>query len=304
MRRKHWNLFRHCPSLSPCAAPSTRKVGITVSFLPAVRCHARKALPWFWVSGISTKTSWIVSTANQFLAAMQANHRQQIAWPNLSHIYCQCLLHCSGEICRYSPATYTPAGKFPSTAGHWWKLNSSITFLKLKLDLASRWSLSSVLTCFQLSVLWNHQCTFSHGASAVTLTAQAPPSVTAGSWAPFVRRTCLGQCTLMLRHKFATTSHISYLHTHAYLLFKLFVLQVYMHEPIMWKLSDRRGIDPETFRSESAAWLPACTTAYLPTVPISSGQSRFGDRNPTSRPTTQKNRFVPICPDQRPKTRF
>ena len=42
-----------------------------------------------------------------------------------------------------------------------------------------------------------------------------------------------------------------------------------------------------------------CT--YLPTVPISSGQSRFGDRNPTSRPTTQKSRFVPICPDQRPK---
>ena len=36
---------------------------------------------------------------------------------------------------------------------------------------------------------------------------------------------------------------------------------------------------------------------YLPTVPISSGQSRFEDRNPTSRPTTQKadsSRFVPI----------
>ena len=43
---------------------------------------------------------------------------------------------------------------------------------------------------------------------------------------------------------------------------------------------------------------------YLPTVPISSGQSRFGDRNPTSRPTTQKNRIVPICPDQRPKHDF
>ena len=43
--------------------------------------------------------------------------------------------------------------------------------------------------------------------------------------------------------------------------------------------------------------------SYLPTVPISSGQSRFGDENPTSRPTTQKSRFVPICPDQRPKTR-
>ena len=36
--------------------------------------------------------------------------------------------------------------------------------------------------------------------------------------------------------------------------------------------------------------------AYLPTVPISSGQSRFGDRNPTSRPTTPKSRFVPIVP--------
>ena len=35
---------------------------------------------------------------------------------------------------------------------------------------------------------------------------------------------------------------------------------------------------------------------YLPTVPISSGQSRFGDRNPTSRPTTPKSRFIPFCP--------
>ena len=47
-----------------------------------------------------------------------------------------------------------------------------------------------------------------------------------------------------------------------------------------------------------------CTEPYLPTVPISSGQSRFGDRNPMSRLTTQKSRFVPFCPDQRPKTRF
>ena len=46
------------------------------------------------------------------------------------------------------------------------------------------------------------------------------------------------------------------------------------------------------------------TEPYLPTAPISSGQSRFEDRNPTSRPTTQKSRFVPICPDQRQKTRF
>ena len=48
----------------------------------------------------------------------------------------------------------------------------------------------------------------------------------------------------------------------------------------------------------------ADTQPYLPTVPFSAGQSRFGDRNPTSRPMTQKSRFVPICPDQRPKHGF
>ena len=43
---------------------------------------------------------------------------------------------------------------------------------------------------------------------------------------------------------------------------------------------------------------------YLPTVPISRGQSQFEDRNPTSRPTTQKSHFVSICPDQCPKHDF
>ena len=54
---------------------------------------------------------------------------------------------------------------------------------------------------------------------------------------------------------------------------------------------------PENFEVVRGGFFPR---SYLPTVPISSGQSRFEDRNPTSRPTTQKSRFVPICPDQRP----
>ena len=41
--------------------------------------------------------------------------------------------------------------------------------------------------------------------------------------------------------------------------------------------------------------------AYLPTVPISSGQSQFGDQNPMSHPTTQKSRFVPILSRSTPQ---
>ena len=56
---------------------------------------------------------------------------------------------------------------------------------------------------------------------------------------------------------------------------------------------------PSTIDGELQAFSP-----YLPTVPISSGLSRFGDPNPTSRPTTPKSRFFPICPGKQPRNDF
>ena len=45
------------------------------------------------------------------------------------------------------------------------------------------------------------------------------------------------------------------------------------------------------------------TSTYMPTVPISrsSGRSRFGESKPTSRPTTTKDDFFPICIDKQLK---
>ena len=79
------------------------------------------------------------------------------------------------------------------------------------------------------------------------------------------------------------------------LLERLEAVQLHNRLAEQWEFERRPAFGPRG--SEMSA-------AYLPTVPISSGQSRFGDRSPTSRPTTQKSRFVPICPDQHPKTRF
>ena len=69
-------------------------------------------------------------------------------------------------------------------------------------------------------------------------------------------------------------------------------------------LSDQDELTKQLAAAGTVGVAAAAAIAYLPTVPFSPGQSRFGDRNPTSRPTTQKSRFVPICPDQRPKHGF